>query len=60
MFFGIFVEEIKTHGGLKLRPLPQLGWSKWKSLELLEEMPSPSQACLSLGLNGKIFLVLHL
>ncbi len=43
-FFDALVKENKTLRCLKSHPLPQLGWSKWKSLELPKEMSQPSQA----------------
>ncbi len=46
VFFGILVEENKTLRGLKLCPLPQLGWSEWKLLKLPKETkhPKPNSA----------------
>ncbi len=44
IFSNTLVKENTTLGCLKSHPLPQLGWSKWKSLEFPKEMPRPSQA----------------
>ncbi len=44
IFSDALVEENKIPRCLRSHPLPQLGRSKWKSLELPKEMPWPNQA----------------
>jgi hypothetical protein len=51
VFFDALVEENETLKCLESRHLPWLGWFKWKSLELLEEMPWPTQAFLLSGIE---------
>jgi hypothetical protein len=46
IFSNILAKENKTPSHL-----PWLGWFEWKSLELPEEMPQPSQALLLFGIE---------
>ncbi len=60
IFFNALVEENETPRCLESCCLPRLGWFEWKSWNFLKNCHGQPKLCFSLGLNGDIFLLLHL